>query len=311
MMTLYRKYDCLPYQYLKNGLYVNRFTEPVEDFMPPRIIYDYVASLAPQTGHRVIRDKRAFRERLEARGLPVIREVFAIMADGVIKEPSGRDIDQAEARALLDAHDGDLFVKPVDANQGRGAHVRRASDFDADFFASHRNFLVQPRVIQHPVLDRLYPHSVNSVRIDCLHTEAGWISNAAVLRVGTGGSVIDNYSAGGIVVGIDLDTGRLRPIARMQPRFGSSWHARHPDTGVAFGDIMVPHWDLLRDTLNRAAEAMLPFVSLGWDLAVTPDGVILIEANGNWDVNVFQIAWGGLGRTEVGRRAMRHRAAVA
>jgi hypothetical protein len=166
--------------------------------------------------------------------------------------------------------------------------------------------LVQPLIVQHPVLRALYPKAVNTVRIDTLLTERGWVHDAAVLRVGMGGAVVDNGSAGGMIVGLDLETGCLRPTARQQPKFSADWYGRHPDTGMVLGRITVPHWDLVRAVVVRAAEALRPLGSLGWDVAVTEEGVVLIEANARWDVNVMQIGWGGLARTEIGRRAVAH-----
>ena len=307
MWRLYGTYRYFPYQYLRTGLYTREASEPVEDFVPPRIIYDYAATLNPQAAQLVVRDKRLFRERLEAAGLPVVRELVVVDDRGTIRDGAGRELDAAAALALLREHGRDVFVKPVDGTLGRGTFVQPVGDLDAGFFARHRNVLVQPRIEQHPALAALYPHAVNTVRIDTLLTEEGFVHNAAVLKLGVGGAVVDNGAAGGMIVGLDLETGRLRPRARQQPKFGAQWHAYHPDTGVSLGGLTVPHWDLVRATVIRAAEVLRPLGSLGWDVAITTEGVVLIEANHRWGVNIMQIGWGGLGRTEIGRRALAYR----
>ena len=55
---------------------------------------------------------------------------------------------------------------------------------------------------------------------------------------------------------------------------------RHPQTGAFIADITVPYW---RETLALVKlahqQAFSRFVFLGWDVAITPDGPILIETN--------------------------------
>jgi hypothetical protein len=311
-VALFRAYGVPPYQYFKTGLYDRVFAGNTAEYLPPTVIYGYLSNVNPPKSRPYAKDKLLFRRTLEEAGLPVVRELFRITPEGAILDPDDRPLAPEAARAAILAQAGDVFVKPIDGTWGRGAFVPGPGDLDA-LLGQARNVLVQPRIVQHPVLSALYPHSVNTVRIDTLKTDRGWIHDAAVLRVGVGGAVVDNGSAGGILAGIDLETGRLYPRARQRPKFNAAWYERHPDTGVAFGGITVPHWDLVRETVVRAAEAMLPhgLTSVGWDVAVLPEGVVLIEANHNWDVTVMQIGWGGLAGTEIGRRALRHRGLAA
>jgi hypothetical protein len=245
------------------------------------------------------------RRVLEKAGLPVVKELFSIDDKGVISDCDGREIDDGQARALLTQHGDAAFVKPLRGIWGAGAHVLAQDAIPADFPRGSKDIVVQPVIRQHPALGALYPHSVNTVRIDTLRTEGGIISNAAVLRMGAGGSVVDNGAAGGLVAGLDLATGRLRRIARQKPKYGHALHDRHPDTGTRFADVTVPFWRDIRAVVVRAAE-QLPFGSLGWDVAVTADGPVIIEANSHWDVTVMQLGWGGLASTELGRRVRRH-----
>lgn len=49
------------------------------------------------------------------------------------------------------------------------------------------------------------------------------------------------------------------------------------------------HWDEVVDIAQKAHSCFSDLFSIGWDLAVTPDGVRLIEGNINWAVDPHQI----------------------
>ena len=79
---------------------------------------------------------------------------------------------------------------------------------------------------QHEAVSAIYPHSVNTVRVlTCVDADRRPVVLAALLRLGTGRRHVDNASAGGIFVGIDLATGRLRREAKQFFQFGGQVHA--------------------------------------------------------------------------------------
>ena len=305
LIGLYRAYRYAPYQYMKTGLYSKFADLPVETYIPPRLIYGYGNAVNRSKDVKLAKDKAAFGRALLQKSIPVAAELFHVDRDGAVFDATSARIDAAQAQTILERHDADVFVKPIDGTWGRGAFILSAEAARAELPGPHRNVIVQPVLRQHPILRALYPHAINTVRIDTLRTEDGVLNNAAVLRIGLGGAVVDNGSAGGLIAGIDLKTGQVRPRARQVPKFGDEWYARHPDTGVAFGEVTIPFWDDILRLVREASDA-LPLGSAGWDVAVTPEGPVLIEVNHQWDVSVMQIGWGGLGPTELGRRAVAH-----
>lgn len=65
--------------------------------------------------------------------------------------------------------------------------------------------MAEELVVQHPAMAELYPTSVNTVRILTIY---GKIVDAT-LRMGNGGSFLDNASSGGIFAPVDIETGRI------------------------------------------------------------------------------------------------------
>jgi hypothetical protein len=67
----------------------------------------------------------------------------------------------------------------------------------------------------------------------------------------------------------------------------------HPDTGAPIAGAVLPGWERVLDVVLRAA-ASVPFNRMaGWDVLVDREGEpVILEANGNSDVNLLQVHGG-------------------
>ena len=126
-----------------------------------------------------------------------------------------------------------------------------------------------------------------------LLTGDGVLVHGAVLRLGRDGRMADNWDQGGVAVAVDVPTGLLGE-GLLKPKHGGHRVTTHPDTGVQFTGQVLPRWDEVLDVCRRAA-GLLPGVrSVGWDVLLTGDGPVLIEANGDWDLQMVQVHTTGL-----------------
>jgi hypothetical protein len=110
---------------------------------------------------------------------------------------------------------------------------------------------------------------------------------ACELRIIVGASVVDNFRngrSGNLIATLPNAGGRIGQVFGPSPG-GARWilHERHPQTGVPFEGFDVPFWDEARRLVERAALAMLPLRTIGWDVALTDEGPVLIEGNVTWD----------------------------
>jgi hypothetical protein len=67
---------------------------------------------------------------------------------------------------------------------------------------------------------------------------------------------------------------------------------RHPDTGVALVDIQLKEY---HEVLNLALEASRKFSfmgTIGWDIASTTEGTLIIEGNLFWGITQTQMLMG-------------------
>jgi hypothetical protein len=155
-------------------------------------------------------------------------------------------------------------------------------------------WMVQDYLQQHETLAALNPDALNTVRLVTWCDTAGTIAPlTAILRLGRAGSQLDGWGRGGLSVAIDLATGTLGEGIFKQ-KYGGARTDRHPGTGARFTGVTLPDWHAAVALCTRAA-GMLPGVrSIGWDLAFTPAGPVIVEGNTNWDLSMVQVHTDGL-----------------
>ncbi|MCL2743997.1 MAG: hypothetical protein FWE67_09105 [Planctomycetaceae bacterium] len=190
------------------------------------------------------------------------------------------DASDQQIEEFLSTHK-QIIVKPSAA--GRGIGVRKilyseVSDIKV-FCEEARNncLLLEEIVVQHPDLSSINPSSVNTLRINTVVDRTGvpHILRPA-LRMGVGESITDNFSGNGIVAGIDLDTGILST-----PAIGADLrtYIKHPTSGVVILGFQIPHWEAAKDMVHRAANLTPQTRWVGWDIAITSKGPLVIEGN--------------------------------
>jgi Sugar-transfer associated ATP-grasp len=153
-------------------------------------------------------------------------------------------------------------------------------------------FLVQPRAHNHSALRDLSTGGLCTARLVTARAP-GELPQlvAAMLRMPVGGSVVDNFSAGGIACTIDTQTGVLTGSAvtwaPLSPR-----HATHPETGGRIEGVSLPDWDAAVHICLRAQNELRTCPGIGWDMGFTPQGPILLEANLPFGIELTQFVTG-------------------
>lgn len=157
----------------------------------------------------------------------------------------------------------------------------------------HRGFkLYESFINQHPVLDKIYPKSINTIRIvtfldDKVNVEI-W---TALLRMGFNKSV-DNFDAGGISAKIDIATGVVVKPAVIKDPFVDEVFEKHPETGERILGVKIPFWEDIINLITSASKEIPDVRTVGWDVAITTNGPTLIEGNDNWDKTHFELTSG-------------------
>ena len=84
---------------------------------------------------------------------------------------------------------------------------------------------------------------------------------------------MDNFHSGGIVAGIDLETGEV-----VTDGIDLSCNIyKTTSTGVAVKGFRIPYFSEALDMVREAGKNLEGY--LGWDVAISENGPVLIEAN--------------------------------
>jgi hypothetical protein len=190
------------------------------------------------------------------------------------------------------------IAKPLDSSCGRGVFLldKSKSDYQSkvdnlrNLFDEKCSYILEEAICNCDEIRRIAPSSLNTVRIVTVidkNKELHII--AAMLRVGDGVSVIDNYCSGGMVCAIDFPSGRLKGMARNQK---CETYEAHPYSNIKFDGYEVPYFRECIDLIKEIAFVEPEAKYVGWDLAITPNGIDLLEGNIPPDEEITQIATG-------------------
>lgn len=89
---------------------------------------------------------------------------------------------------------------------------------------------------------------------------------------------------GNLLNTICLETGIItKSLVQRADGAGHRLVSHHPVTQRELTGFPIPHWREVCDLVRRAARVFLPVRSVGWDVAVTDEGVKIVEGNIWWD----------------------------
>ena len=187
--------------------------------------------------------------------------------------------------------DRDYIAKPAGIDSGAGRAVTMVSGrdiFDCLEALSQKSklLIVQPVFLGHEFFRSLNPSSLNTIRCMTLMESGRPRLLSAVLRVGRQGRVTDNFDSGGIAIGVD-NRGYLKDYA-IDKNLRS--HRRHPDTGMSFAGLQIPHYRSMIDLCLEAHSGLRNLGVLSWDVTLSPkNDPVIVEINcSNQSINIHQ-----------------------
>ena len=261
----------------------------------PFDLYQKIANtLCPWDYHKILDDKNMYRSFFHGFNLP---PRVLECSGGVYFLPmeSDNEVTLDEAISYC-ANISDCIIKPSrDSSAGNGVKLfiteacktLDGKDISSVFKRYGKNFLIERKISNCEELKAFNPTSLNTFRIITYRDITGKPRYLkSFLRIGRMGKIIDNASAGGIVVPVDKDG-----------NFSKEGYTTFPysilnqsDSGIEFAGYQFTRFpELVKEALN--AHSRMPFFNLvGWDITIDDNNnIVIVECNPPCDMKIGQV----------------------
>lgn len=253
-------------------------------------LHTFLESRIEHPTRRILNDKAAFFRHCQTHGIATMPTYLLVHKNGMAEQLMPFD-------GILPACD--LFLKPLYGRGGRGCErwqyqgggiyrdqngtALSAADLLTRIKATAAThaMLVQEVMRAHDDLKELAINVLTSCRIMSAKNETGGFeATHAVFKSSTKPeAIVDNFHKGGIVSRVDMKTGELGPASDAGIGRPCVWYEKHPLTGAAIKGRILPQWGLTLDLVCRAHAAFPDRITIGWDVAITDRGPVIIEGN--------------------------------
>lgn len=200
-----------------------------------------------------------------------------------------KKVEQCVVKTTESSHgDGVMLIKSIDYGEKCIVKLNNGISKNLEEILKEEPLIFESYIEQTKQFNEFNPSSVNTIRMMTILKPTGDVEIiSAILRIGRAGSFVDNAAFGGNVdAGIDIEKGQI-----INPVIFETWRkiipiTQHPDTNSVLKDVLIDNWDEIKATVI-SCQKQIPFLkAIGWDVAVTNNGPIIIEMNDFWDQNL-------------------------
>ena len=211
---------------------------------------------------------------------------------------------------LLNTAEYPLFGKPFDSYGSEGAvsiterdrdtgmlrlvdgRMVAAAELAAEVATQYgdRGYLWMDRVVPHETLRRASGNSVGCVRLVTATDNGVATPLYAIWKIPAVGAVADNFwREGNMMAELDITSGEVRRVAA---RGATDKFNVFAQSDTSSQGLKLPMWDRVLNVGIEAAQLTPEIGIIGFDIAITDAGPIIIEANTNPDHRLWQMASG-------------------
>jgi hypothetical protein len=279
------RHNILPAEYFGYGLWQPDRKVNIDSYLYTHEAPRFFKALNRPLQPNPIDDKLAFHELCKAHALPSPEILAAFSPTGELPEfASGRPPKR------------DLFVKARTGSGSDGAERLRwqGAVFESDrgcrlrpedlggylatrARAENRTLLVQPALSNHPEL----PVGENA-KLATARLVTGLSTDGHVIPIFGFFIYFTQTDRLARVALIDVVTGRLMSAPQSRMRLNHQLDIGSDDA------CTLPEWDTILQHTKVAHQACSSFVFVGWDVALTEQGPVLLEGNAHWAASEYQ-----------------------
>lgn len=179
----------------------------------------------------------------------------------------------------------DFIAKPVGGSGGEGIELikidKKALKKTYEYLVSNNKLLVEEKIIQNKKIGMLNKTSVNTFRIVSFFDGKETHILNVVFKIGNGG-ITDNFSSGSMYTFVHDGKIIVPAIDRDDNIF-----YEHPISKIKIVGYEIPNYDKAINLVKECAKKIPEVKYVGWDVAITDKGAVIIE--GNCFPGVYQI----------------------
>ena len=200
-----------------------------------------------------------------------------------------KDMNYDEFKHFISSKEKVIY-KPVDSAQANGIEVIKINKYKDikeiyEYLKGKANGILEEWIIQHENISKIYPKAVNCLRVITI-LENNKCNIVSAYFAMANADEIANLATGDLVAYIDLDNGILNTDAS---NFTGKVFKEHPISGVKIKGFQIPYWKEVCNMLEEASKVVPEVGYVGWDIAITPDGPLIIEGNTSPGYVYFQV----------------------
>ncbi|WP_299214564.1 sugar-transfer associated ATP-grasp domain-containing protein [uncultured Aquimarina sp.] len=295
----------IPYFYFGKFLYRKEITN-YKDYLSSKEVDKITLSkkLHKFQYSSLLRNKLSFALYMEENNLPVPKSISFNYKNRFYYNSTLLLVNSEEELLLFiqmilrETNTTSVFIKSITGMGGYGCFLLTKKNLAQEIkqyakeILSHE-FIHQEVIEQHTEINKIYKRSVNTIRFDTYIDKKGVTHIlSAFMRFGSGGDFIDNGSAGGIYLSVDLEKGKLIGKSHQLMKYGGKQLEKHPNTHTTFDGFEIPYFEESKLLIKKAV-SYIPDRIIGWDIAISNNGPIIIEGNDNNSFITPDIAYGG------------------
>lgn len=261
--------------------------ERMKTFVPQGFYSKYAGSTEYDI---LIDDKILFHDIMTMYELPVPKRYFTFRNNMFFIGKRVASEDEID-RIISDITDKRIFIKRYRGGEGKGIFVfsKREDGYYNDsnhklsasyIMTNYKNvtLLFEKQIIQQSILSSFNPNTVNTLRVIVIKNKKNEFKIVgAAARFGRVKGYVDNGSQGGIMVGLDINTGTL--VEYGSRLYDLKKYYTHPDSKLPFRSTEITEWDAVEKLVYTTMEYLHYYRAVAFDIVNTSEGPIIIEIN--------------------------------
>ncbi|MCE9546333.1 MAG: hypothetical protein K8T25_12535 [Planctomycetia bacterium] len=217
-----------------------------------------------------------------------VAELRTFLLRGDVYPLFGKPVENCQSLGSIALADCDASTGELIRCDGRSVEIEQfLNEVDSHY---RDGYVLQPLLNPHRDLVPAIGPRLATVRLVTIATADGPRVFRASWKIPVGSNHADNYwRSGNLLAGLDLETGKIRQVST-----GTGFELKnvehHPDTNADLIGLMVPNWSEINALAVAGANVLRHLAIIGWDIAPTDGGPVIVEANETPDFALVQIA---------------------